>query len=314
MRPKRILLCILAILFLVALPTLWSRARSLFNRVDQLSVNAPHAKPGRHEGLRLVCYNIAHTRGLVPKNWNGEPAVTRLARIDRIAELLTETDADVVVLNEVDFDCSWSHHVDQAEQIALKAGYPYVARQRNVEARFLGWTWNFGNAVLSRYPLRELQPLEYPPVSAVESFIAGRKRGMVCVVHHPKQPFRIVPIHLSHRSETIRCESIEILTTLAKNSGLPVIFAGDFNSTPEGFPNHQKDEAGRNAIELIDKSEAFLRRPIEAPSEPQLTFTSESPHQLIDWIVIPDTWTFNNYQAIDTQLSDHRPVVTDIAF
>ncbi|MEM7557881.1 MAG: hypothetical protein AAF394_02035, partial [Planctomycetota bacterium] len=58
--------------------------------------------------LSIACYNIAHGRGIAESNWGNDTAKVRTQRLDEIANLLIEVDADIVVLNEVDFDSSWS--------------------------------------------------------------------------------------------------------------------------------------------------------------------------------------------------------------
>ena len=57
--------------------------------------------------------------------------------MDQIAALLRTINADVVVLNEVDFDSTWTHSVDEARYLAEKAGYPFLAEQRNIDYRVL---------------------------------------------------------------------------------------------------------------------------------------------------------------------------------
>ena len=81
----------------------------------------------------------------LPTGAGGKPS-ERSDRLREIADFLIEVDADVVVLNEVDFDASWSGHLNQAEFLASRAKYPYRVEQRNLDFRVLGWTWRFGNA------------------------------------------------------------------------------------------------------------------------------------------------------------------------
>ena len=229
-------------------------------------------------------------------------------RLRKIGKLLQKIDADVVVLNEVDFDCSWSHGVNQAAVLAELAGYPYRIEQRNLDFRVLGWRWKFGNAILSRYPIDGVLGIDLPGYSKWETEFAGQKRGVLCEVHTDSGYVRVIAAHLCHRSEDVRVASAELLNQF----DFPTIIAGDFNSTPPDFPRSGADANGANAIATLDASGLFKRSPMTAPAAAGRTFRSQEPVSTIDWILIPIAWEFTGYEVIDSQLSDHRPVVADI--
>jgi endonuclease/exonuclease/phosphatase family metal-dependent hydrolase len=86
--------------------------------------------------LRIATYNIAHGRGLAESNWDGGSPADHEARLQAIAAELRAWPVDVVVLEEVDFDASWSHRVNQAEVLARAAGFPYWIEQSNYDLRF----------------------------------------------------------------------------------------------------------------------------------------------------------------------------------
>ena len=161
---RRVVACTICLaLILVIAPYVFSRIASSWRclsihalpaRVDNLPLN------GR--ALRIACYNIAHGRGQSKTNWTGEGKTERRQRLDEIAQQIRSVDADIIVLNEVDFDSSWSFSVNQAQYLADAAGYPFRAEQRNLDFRLLAWKWRFGNAVLSRFPIRDAKILDLP--------------------------------------------------------------------------------------------------------------------------------------------------------
>ena len=264
--------------------------------------------------LRVACYNIAHGRGVAASNWDGGGRAERTARLDRIAELLRKIDADVVVLNEVDFDSSWSYSVNQARYLAEKAGYPYRVEQRNLDFRILIWKWRFGNAVLARCPITDARVADLPGYSTWETVLAGQKRGVVCDILVGDRKVRLIGAHLSHCSEALRVSSAALLADVAAESIRPTIVAGDLNSTPPGFPNSARDFSGNNAIMNFDNSGRFQRSPTDRPlTDDDLTFHSVEPSCVIDWILIPPDWHFLQYTVESSQLSDHRPVYADVA-
>jgi len=88
--------------------------------------------------LRLLTYNIHRAIGL-----------DRRFRPDRVARILIEHDADVVLLQEVDEGVPRSREIDLARELAEMAGYPHVAVGHNVRLP----KGRYGNATLSRHPI-----------------------------------------------------------------------------------------------------------------------------------------------------------------
>ncbi|MCP4376056.1 MAG: hypothetical protein GY794_07780, partial [bacterium] len=80
--------------------------------------------------LRVVTYNIAHGRGTSDTNWQLDARDAQINRLREIANLLKEQKADIVVLNEVDFDSVWSGGMNQGRYIAENAGFPFLVEQR----------------------------------------------------------------------------------------------------------------------------------------------------------------------------------------
>lgn len=303
---------VLGLLF-VLVPYSFSRLKSESRRVS-VHLDERSAAPRKFGGtLRVACFNIAHGRGLATSNWGGGDRTERRGRLSEISELLDEIDAEVVVLNEVDFDSSWSGHVNQAELLAMLSEYAYRVEQRNLDFRVLGWTWRFGNAVLSKYPIRAAELVELPSYSTWETTLFGQKQAVLCQVDVEGKVVRILGTHLSHRSEALRAKSADVIVAIAGSEATPLVVAGDLNSTPAGFPNSKLDQAGRNAIAVLDASGSFRRLPDSAPPEDEaLTFPADGPNQVIDWVMIPRGWRFAEYQVVPTRLSDHRPVVAGI--
>ena len=312
---KRWVRVILLLLAVLLLPYVFSRLASPWRYLSVHSaadVGGPQTSTSGRP-LRIACYNIAHGRGVAESNWEGGDRAQRIARLDQIAGLLRTMDADVVVLNEVDFDSSWSDSTNQARYLAEKAGYPHWAEQRNFDFRLLAWTWRFGNAVLSRYPITDAQVADLPGYSTWETVLVGKKRGLICDIDVDGRPVRVIGAHLSHRSESLRVSSATAIVDIAATSPWPTIVAGDLNSTPPGFPKSAAGHDGTNAIAMFDKSGRFQRSPTDRPlSDADLTFHSVEPSSVIDWILIPADWRFLQYTVGSSQLSDHRPIYADV--
>jgi len=304
---------LLLTLGLVFIPYVASRLLSTTRMVSRhANPESDTPTPDPATTLRLASYNIAHGRGdaASAQNWTGESRPKRLKRLDDIAQLLRTANADVAVLNEVDFDTSWSKGINQAKELAERAGYPYWVEERNLDFRILFWKWRFGNAVLSKYPLTEAKVINLPGYSSWETLLAGKKRGVVCDIYIGGKPVRIAGVHLCHRSEQVRAKSAELLANMAVESTHPFFVMGDLNSTPPEFRESAAQSV--NAIRVLDASEQLRRLPISKPSEHEMTFHSAKPSSVIDWIMIPRDWEYRNYTVLPSNLSDHRLVRTDV--
>ncbi|MEM7313169.1 MAG: endonuclease/exonuclease/phosphatase family protein [Planctomycetota bacterium] len=293
-------------------PNLVSRCLAPFRIISIHESKRTASHPAPPNSIRVACYNIAHGRGTVLSNHKGGDRTTRKQRLDQIAQQLLDINADVVVLNEVDFDSSWSYGVNQAEYLAEKAGYAYRAEQRNLDFRVVHRTWRFGNAILSKYPIESAQVIDLPEFETYETWLAGKKRGIRGVINLGEIKLQVLGVHLSHRSESVRVASARLMNSTLNANPLPTIAMGDFNSTLIGFPNSQTDESGNNAMEVL-KSGQWRMRPESPPaSDDELTFHSTDPKSVIDWILISDTVEFRDYQVVASELSDHRMVYADV--
>ena len=312
-RLRRLRLVLLLLLGTVVIPYGFSRLASSFRCVSLHSASTPSAKKPTRDNIRIACYNIAHGRGVASSNREGGSSEQRQARLNEIASLLRSIDADIVVLNEVDFDSSWSNSLNQARYLAERGGYSHWAEQRNLDFRVLWWKWRFGNAILSKFPIDEATLVDLPEFSGLETLVAGKKKGVDCTINVDGERIRVIGVHLSHRSEAIRAQSARRLNQMVSSDSTPIVIAGDLNSTPTGFPYSQADAVFGNAVDLLDASTLFHRRPAQPPSDSSgLTFHSEKPRSVIDWILVTKSWQFTDYRVEASALSDHRPITADL--
>jgi len=308
---------LLGVLIIVGLPAGWYLVNRAVGPLTAVRVRA--AQPGTERKplpagrLRIGCYNIAHGRGLATSNWRMGSTESVLERLRQIAALLREQELDIVILNEVDFDSVWSGHVNQAEHIVREAGFPFRAEQRNIDAAVPFVSIRFGNVVLSRWPIRDARRIDYPSYKTWETILAGRKDGLLCTVAISDAfQVRVLAVHLEHRSETTRVRSARIIDDIRVASPLPLIAAGDFNSTCLGSPWAFTDREGRTAISSLLETGGYRTLPAKAPRPEDLTFPSVKPRSVIDWILVPPSWTIRSKTVIDSTLSDHKLVVMEV--
>ena len=200
--------------------------------------------------------------------------------------------------------------MNQAEYLAEAAGYTHWVEQRNIDVRLLHWKFRFGNALLSKHPIDRVELVPLPGYATWETWLAGKKNAMACDVRVREHTVRIIGTHLESRTgEPVRVRSGMISDAIRK-SDRPVFVLGDLNSTPPGFPYAATDQDGDNAIAVLDAT-GYLQRhaQLDRITERDLTYPSIEPRSIIDWILVPHGFQILEYAPIDTQLSDHRPVI-----
>ncbi len=275
------------------------RATASFRKV---SVEQSSGKPKREIGetLRIGAFNIAHGRGAVvgASNWGNE--ADRGERLERIGQLLRSHHLDLVILNEVDFDCSWSGRVDQASIIAREWGEGSIVRQRNYDTGLPFCSLAFGNAILSRFDVRAASPVLYPAVKWWEPLVFGRKDGVSTSLVQDEIDLKVVAVHLETRDQKVRCASLQTLLDRTEGSE---ILAGDFNATWSA--------GEESAIEMLRQDGRWQPAGGWEGDDAQKTFPALEPNRRIDWIFVPTSWKEVQVEVIPTELSDHALVISE---
>ncbi|MBE7451970.1 MAG: endonuclease/exonuclease/phosphatase family protein [Kofleriaceae bacterium] len=169
----------------------------------------------RTDLLRVVTLNIWNRQGPWPE------------RLGLIRDGLAALDADVIGLQEV---LGFPGLPSQADEIAAGTGW----HVHHVPAWHIGGGLTFGNAILSRHPLRDADslPLPSPPDHDTRTVAFAR-------VDAPHGPFPVFVTHLTfqHHLSSARCAQVRALTDhvkrLAPVDGPPPILLGDFNADPD---------------------------------------------------------------------------------
>ena len=314
-RPGRILLSVLLGLVVASVAWWgWGRLSAPDRRltVEQAGAVAP---PGPENGVvTVLAWNIAHGRGDTEQgflqNWRGGSAAERLGRLEEIATVIRRVDADIVVLNEVDFDAGWSHGIDQAAYLARMAGYPNRVEQRNFDFRIPFESWAFGNALLTRLPVRWVRWIDLPHHASWEDVLLGSKDAALIRLGVGDDSLAVVPVHLEFRAGDTRSRAVPVLEELRRSEPAPLVLAGDFNTAPPGWPNVPSATALGRLLSLGWTS----ARAAVSPAPEELTFPTYAPVESRDWILAePPLEVLEARVLEDTEtLSDHAPVLARI--
>lgn len=236
--------------------------------------------------LRVLSYNIHKCIGGIDRRY--EPS--------RIIEVIQKLDADVVMLQEVDAGVKRSNGDRQVELLGSELGLRYHTWFPNVDVRGGG---QYGNAILSRYPLIESTNLDLTlrfkkRRSALHGVLRVRHDDVDRTVH-------VFNMHLG-LARYERKRQLEMFLGSHPFAHLhrdtPVVVGGDLNDVYGGL-GQLLVPSGFRGIE---------RRP--------LTFPAWGPLRALDAIFVRGAMDFVKLSRCDSELarraSDHRPIVADV--
>ena len=241
--------------------------------------SAPAAKPQQATTLRILTYNIHHGAG------NDE-----VLDLERIARLIRSLDPDLVALQEIDNRTERTGVVNQAAELGRMTG------MGSAFGSFMDYQGGqYGMAVLSDLPFVNPTNHQLPEGPEPRSSLAIR-------VQLPDDAGELIfaGIHFYRTAEERMAQARRLLDLLEPEE-VPLILAGDFNSTPDA--------------EVM----SFIGETFATPDKgaDHFTFRSDRPEREIDFIVYRPAHRFTVIESrvIDEPVaSDHRPVLLVVEF
>ena len=236
--------------------------------------------------LRLVTWNTHKGVGL-----DGRRSLAR------IADVLRDTDADVVALQE-----AFRFHADagvphQPEELAERLGLPFSAVGWNVPRR----RGIYGNATLSRLPLEGSVNLD------LQWRFKKRRSALYSRVLVPGGPLHLFNVHLglAHFERAHQMRRLAELTVDLAPGDQPAVIAGDTNDWWSRLPRHA------DAASFTCSGAGRGRRQ-------RGTYPALLPLGALDRVYVRgrvrviDSFAFRDGAA--RRASDHLPLVTDVEF
>ncbi len=238
------------------------------------TAQSPATPPVR---VRVLSYNIHHGEG-----------VDTVLDLDRIARVIRSVTPDLVSLQEVDRRAARSKSVDQPAELAGLTGL-HVVFGANIPLQ----GGDYGNAVLSRWPILRSENHRLPNVDA------GEQRGVLEV--HVEAPGAGSPLvlwatHFDHRpNDAERVASAQAIEDrVLTQPGVPALLVGDLNDVPSS-----------------PTLAALVRRWTRSNADVQPTIPVARPARQIDHVLFrpADRWRVIETRVLDEAVaSDHRPL------
>ncbi len=235
--------------------------------------------------LRVMTYNIHHAEGLDGK-----------VDLNRIANVIRQSNADIVALQEIDKNTERTGGIDMPADLAQLTGMN-VAFGPNLD-NFQGG--QYGTAILSRFPI------EFHENHRLKQARKGEQRGLLQALLAVNQgQLLFACTHLDHtadQAERLFSET-QFADLFAAYPTLPVLLCGDFNDTPDSELYRRLSKNWTDAWSLAGKGNGY-------------TMSSSNPTRRIDYILHSDNKNFK-VRWLDvpkTEASDHLPLVAEIRF
>ncbi|NGM52352.1 endonuclease/exonuclease/phosphatase family protein [Caulobacter sp. 602-2] len=241
--------------------------------------------------LRLMTYNVHRCVG-------GD----RRLDVERVAEVISAHEPDVVALQELDVGRLRTGHVDQAHRLAelLKMGFHFHPAM-TVEEEL------YGDAILTHLPEKLIKSGPLPFYRAVPGL---EPRGALWIeVMVGGTPVQIINTHLGLIPQEQKRQAAALVGEGWMSSDrwkAPGVLLGDFNATPYSATYRLLKAAARDAQSV---SAGWGKAPTA-------TFPSTFPFMRIDHVFLTKGLrtvnVFSPYDALARVASDHLPLVVDL--
>jgi endonuclease/exonuclease/phosphatase family metal-dependent hydrolase len=289
--------------------------------------------------LKIASYNIHFGIGFDIKTKKTKKP-NYLSRLKQLAEILKDIDADIVLLQEVDFDSKRSSNIDEGKYLASLAGYNYISKAPTLRKKIhLSFNMLIGKiehglCILSKYPIEYSENIIFDHTNEIPFFAAwlfDPHGAQKCSINFNGTIINIINLHLDPWSQQSRENQIEFLKEQwLTGTIMPTILGGDFNSLS---PFAKKEGYYlQDAPWFIDRTKWNIKNELTIPkilhagfkeADPTIlsfkkgknfTFPSNAPKEKIDFIFARHKSKivkgFVYEEAKDA--SDHLPVVAEI--
>lgn len=300
----------------------WASSSNLhFKKYNTTGSYAEQKALANDTSYSIITYNIGYLSGMTNNLPVEKPKSLYDKNLSKVIDELKKKDADILALQEIDYDSKRSYHMDQQKELAT-LGYNYYGQNINWDKKYVPFPYypfsvHFGQiisgqSVLSKYQIVEQERIELKRNSKnpfyYDSFYIDRL-AQVCKIKIDKKSLMVINVHLeAYDAETRKTQMDQVKKLYLKYyRDFPTILLGDFNSDL-----HFEDAGINTILELPDTGCAAF-----SPAISQNTFSSETPTQRLDYIFYNEHYIEELNAEILHQFgtaSDHLPVLMKFKF
>lgn len=290
-------------------------------------VASTNSFPDSDEELKVITYNIGYASGKLNNKAAQFNELEIRKNLAEMAQALRDLDADVIFLQEVDFNSARTFGINQAQYFADALAMPYSASVILWSHNYLPWPYwppsiNYGRivsgqAVLSKHPIlkQEIIPFAKPLHYAFWFRWFYPERALQKLeIQIGEAKISAYNIHFEAKHAAARLEQAKILvekinTDPAQNK----IVAGDFNSV--SFPALKETDKTPEAFDYI-LAHTQLKNAEASPFvlSNRNTASQWQPFQKIDHILTSPNFELQSMGNRVCEGSDHLPIWTEFGF
>lgn len=239
---------------------------------------APAAPPEKFT-LRAASYNIRHGQGMDAK-----------LLLERTARAISELDASIVALQEVDMNVDRSGSVNEMRLLGKSLGMhaAFGSFMRYGDGKY-------GLGILSQYPFQNVETL------SLSTGNEPRVALLATVILPGGKTVTVVCLHFDWvREDGFRYQQATEVVESLKSISTPIVVLGDFNDQPDS-----------RTLSLF--RESFIEA--DKPEDDRFTWPASKPSSEIDFIFFDKQsgWDCGNVKVVDEAIaSDHRPIIATL--
>lgn len=230
--------------------------------------------------LKIMTYNILSGRNL-----------KRDLNLEYAASVIREVQPVFVNLNEVRSHTQDVGPVNQALELGRLTGYyPIFAKAIDI------YGGEYGNGFLSRLPVLESRVVHIPdPAERTGKYCYEHRCILRCVLLAGETKITVLGTHFG-LAPSEQASAVQTVLELLENETNPVLLMGDLNAEPDAPEVRPLFAAMNDTCKGLDL----------------LSFPSDQPTIKIDHILFRGNWKTLSVSCLDTQNSDHRPLIAEI--
>ena len=279
----------------------------------------------------VMTYNIGYLSGMKNNLAVEMPEELFATNLESAKKLFFNTLADIVAIQEIDFNSSRSHFVNQFIGLGEKTGYSSGASVVNWDKRYVPFPyWPFkyhfgemlsGQAILSHFPIISNERVVLPKPKSnpfyYNAFYLERLAQLVWI-EKGGDSLLIINVHFEAWDGPTREKHAEIVLDIFKKyeNNYPIILMGDFNCNPPYSVNAFDEKTIATLINYPNISSVISLQQYKESPELFFTFSSSSPYEKIDYIFYNNKFLscfFSEVIHPKTEISDHLPVYARFA-
>lgn len=228
--------------------------------------------------VRVMSYNIRHGLGMDDN-----------IDLNRTISVIQEASPDILILNEVDQGQWRTLFQMQAKEIAEALTMKYFFSPTE-------GTTNYGNAVLSKMPIKDSFGVDLP---VVEEGIRERGAAVIITTAGTKE-IMVIGTHLGLGGSAQLKAELNAVHDIYKNHDYPTIIGGDFNKI----------------FSQISTTDPALTRDLKSVNNEiglnLKTYPADAPKKQIDYILASSEFQTEGASVKSSQASDHLPIITEL--